>query len=214
MVQELSGAKEEQSRRIAEQLHDSFGQDLLLVKIKLEELLALLPTEDRAPLAEIIAIVASLIHQTRTFIEKLYPEQVCQMGLNRALQYLAEEMRKRHRMPCTVKLDGLPRRMKDEIQQVLFRAVRELLFNVVKHARASRVKIVLARKAGLVLIEVCDNGRGFNRHKSVLSDVSIGRFGLFSIRARLAPLGGDLRIFSRVGRGTRAIITLPMDAEQ
>jgi signal transduction histidine kinase len=82
---------------------------------------------------------------------------------------------------------------------------------VVKHAEASRIEIVVTRKVGSLTIEVCDDGRGFNRHKTVLSDLSIGRFGLFSVRAGLAPLGGDLRIFSRIGKGTKAIIALPID---
>jgi signal transduction histidine kinase len=101
--------------------------------------------------------------------------------------------------------------LKDEVQQILFRAVRELLFNVVKHARASRVEILVTRNVGSLTTEVCDDGRGFDRHKTVFSDLSIGRFGLFSVRADLATLGGGLRIFSRIGKGTKAIITLPID---
>ena len=214
LARELTQVRENESQKFAEHLHDYFGQDLLLVKLKLEQLRDSLTAGRRDALVEIINNVAGLIGQTRTFIEELYPRHVSEVGLNGALQILAGEMRTKHGLACNVKLDVMPKPLKDEVQQVLFRAVRELLCNVVKHARASGIKIVMTHNPGSVVIEVCDNGRGFNRHRIALSDLSIGKFGLFSIRARLSPLGGDLRLFSRVGRGTKAIITLPIDAAQ
>ena len=65
-----------------------------------------------------------------------------------------------------------------------------------------------------IVIEVADDGRGFTADETALSALSIGRFGLFSVRAGLMPLGGGLRIFSRVGKGTRAVITLPIEEDR
>ncbi len=211
LARELTTAKENERQKIAEQLHDEFGQDLVLAKMKLGQLLEKLSPKYIGYAEEIYGIIGDLIRHTRTLINELYPEHLCEIGLTAALQSLAEEMQTKHGIICTAKLDLTPKQLKGEVQQVLFRAVRELLLNVVKHARASRVKIVMTRKPGSVVTRVCDDGQGFDRHKTVLSDLSIGRFGLFSVRARLASLGGDLQIFSHVGKGTRAIITLPID---
>ena len=211
LARELTNVKENERQKIAEQLHDQFGQDLVLAKMKLGQLLEKLPPQYIGCAEEIEEIIGELIHHTRAVINELHPEQLYETGLTAALQSLAEEIQTKHGIICTAKIDLTPKELKDEVQQVLLRAVRELLFNVVKHARASRVKIVMTRKAGSVVTEVCDDGQGFDRHKTVLSDLSIGRFGLFSVRARLAPLRGHLRIFSNVGKGTRAMITLPID---
>ncbi|HVR15966.1 MAG TPA: ATP-binding protein [Candidatus Limnocylindrales bacterium] len=211
LARELTNVKENERQKIAEQLHDQFGQDLVLAKMKLGQLLEKLPPQYIGCAEEIEEIIGELIHHTRAVINELHPEQLYETGLTAALQSLAKEIQTKHGIICTAKIDLTPKELKDEVQQVLLRAVRELLFNVVKHARASRVKIVMTRKAGSVVTEVCDDGQGFDRHKTVLSDLSIGRFGLFSVRARLAPLRGHLRIFSNVGKGTRAMITLPID---
>ena len=211
LARELTTVKENERKKIAEQLHDQFGQDLLLAKMKLGQLVENLPPQYIGHAEEIEEIIGELIHHTRAVINELYPEQLYETGLAAALQSLAEEIQAKHGIICTAKIDWTAKELKDEVQQVLLRAVRELLFNVIKHARASRVKIVMSRKAGSVVTEVSDDGQGFDRHKTVLSDLSIGRFGLFSVRARLAPLRGHLRIFSNVGKGTRAMITLPID---
>ena len=211
---ELACVRDNERQKIAEQLHDEFGQDLLLAKMRLAQLLERLPAHYGGCVKEIVDIIGNLICHTRTVIHELCPQHLCDTGLKAALQSLAKELQIKHGLTCTTKLDFLPKLLNDEAQQILFRAVRELLFNVVKHAQASRVEIVMARKSGSVVTEVRDDGRGFNRHRIALSDLSIGKFGLFSVRARLSPLGGDLRLFSRVGRGTKAIITLPIDAAQ
>jgi signal transduction histidine kinase len=211
LARELSRLKEKERQKIAEQLHDEFGQDLLVAKMRLAELMIRLPPQYRGSVEGVAEIITGLIRQTRTAIAELCPGYLCETGLRAALQSLTEEVQKKHGLTCAARLDLIPKRLKDEVQQILFRAVRELLFNVVKHAQASRVEIVVTRNVGSLTIEMCDDGRGFDCRRNGFSDLSIGRFGLFSVRADLAPLGGDLRIFSRVGKGTKAIITLPID---
>jgi signal transduction histidine kinase len=212
LARELSRVKENERQKIARQLHDEFGQDLLVAKMRLADLMIALPPEYRHSVEEIVETIGGLIRHTRTAIAELCSRNLCEIGIRAALLSLIEELEKKHGLACTARLDLMPKRLEDEVQQILFRAVRELLFNVVKHAHASKVEIVVTRKSGSVAIAVCDDGRGFDRHKRVFSDLSIGKFGLFSVRADLAPLGGDLRIFSRVGKGTEATITLPVVA--
>ena len=211
LARELTRVKEKERQKIAEQLHDEFGQDLLVAKMRLTQLLNKLPPRYGNGVEEVADIIGDLIRRTRTLIDELIPQRLCEHGLKAALQALAKDLQMKHRFICTAKLDLMPKLLKDEVQQVLFRAVRELLFNVVKHARASRVEIAVMRKPGSVAIEVSDDGQGFDPRQTVLSDLSIGRFGLSSVRADLAPLGGILRIFSGIHKGTIAIITMPIE---
>lgn len=212
LARELARVREKERQKMAERLHDEFGQDLIVAKMRLGQLFNSLPGRYGGSLQGIADIITDLIRHTRSAMEELSSQTLCERGLKSALQSLAKELKTKHGINCLAELDAVPDLMKEEAGRVLFRTVRELLFNVVKHAQASEGKILAARKAGAVVIEVSDNGRGFDRHKIPLSDLSIGRFGLFSVRADLASIGADLRIFSRVGKGTRATITLPVDA--
>src|SRR5262245_7468726 len=213
LARELSRVKEKERHKLAAQLHDDFGQDLVLTKMRLAELMNRLPPQYTRHLEGIGEIIAGLIRRTRAAIDELSPEHVCDTGLKPALQSLAEEVQRKHGLACVARLEELPRRLKSEVQQILFRAVRELLFNAVKHAHAGGAKILMARKDRSVTIEVCDDGHGFDRNRPEFSELSIGRFGLFSVRADLATIGADLRIFTRAGKGTRAIISVPLEAE-
>lgn len=212
LARELLHARETERQKVAEWLHDEFGQELVLAKLKLGQLADNLPGRFGGDVGRISEILTGLIRRTRMIIHELYPQPVAARRLEATLQSLAQEIQIKHGIACSAKIELMPKLMNNEVQQVLFRAARELLFNVVKHARASQVKIVATRKPGSVAIEVSDDGQGFDPHKTVPSNVSSGRFGLLSVRANLARLGGDLRLSSRVGEGTRAIITLPIDS--
>ena len=92
----------------------------------------------------------------------------------------------------------------------LFRSARELLLNVVKHARASSVRLEVAREEGTMRITVADDGAGFDPTDLRISD-EMSRFGLFSVRERMAALGGMLELDSAPGRGTRVSLEVPLD---
>jgi signal transduction histidine kinase len=205
----LADVKEHERRKLAEQLHDDFSQDLFLAKMKLGHLVNL-PRPYNVCVEEIDAIIAGLICRTRTAIHTLSSQQVSEAGLGAALQGLMDDTQAKHGLICSGRFEVPPRTLKQEVQQLLYRSVRELLFNVVKHAKAERVEISMTCTSDFIVIEVADDGRGFTADETTLSALSIGRFGLFSVRAGLTPLGGDLRIFSRAGKGTRAVITLPI----
>jgi signal transduction histidine kinase len=122
---------------------------------------------------------------------------------------LVEDLQIRDAIVCSAKLDVLLDKFTAEAKYVLYRAVRELLLNVRKHARASRVNINVSRKDSSMRIEVRDNGCGFDVHKLSVPHDS-GGFGLSSVRADLRSIGADLQISSRIGRGTRATIAIAM----
>ena len=192
--------------KIAEYLHDEFGPALVVAKIKLGLLSEKLPKQLIGCVNEISDILNDLVRRTRGSIQDLASNQVCQTGLQTSIALLIDDLQIRYGIICSVKLHPLLDKFPDEAKYVLYRAVRELLVNVAKHARASRVNINVSRKEASVRIELKDNGCGFAGHKASRT----GGFGLLSVRADLATIGAGLRIFSRIGRGTRAIIAIPL----
>jgi signal transduction histidine kinase len=210
LARELASARERERHKIADQIHDGMGQDILVAKFKLGQLAEELPLQYRDAIHDINEIIDVVIRETRGMIQDLYPQQLFELGLPSALQSLATEMQSKYRLICTTKLESPSKPLHEDVQLVIFAAVRELLVNVVKHAQASTAKVTMKCRPGFIVVEVCDNGRGFNPDRLPLSDVSTGHFGLFSLRSRLVPLGGSLRMVSRLGKGTKAILTVSL----
>ncbi|MDO9081464.1 MAG: ATP-binding protein, partial [Desulfuromonadales bacterium] len=93
---------------------------------------------------------------------------------------------------------------------LLFRAIRELLVNIVKHAEARCIQISCRRKNDQIVVVVADDGHGFNTASSVTPSPQRGGFGLFSIRERLHPLGGEMTVDAACGQGTRVTLLAPL----
>jgi signal transduction histidine kinase len=96
------------------------------------------------------------------------------------------------------------------VRAILFRNVKELLFNVVKHARANKVSIRLEDRNSSIKIIVEDDGIGFDPRAAIHAGSKMGGFGLFSIEERMVDLGGSLEIASEPGQGTEAILLVPL----
>lgn len=214
LASELSLSEERERRTLAERLHDHTGQLLCMAKIKLEEL------EDSAPngslqssLKEIQGMIEKSIDNTRSLIYELSPPILHGVGFEAAVDLLAEDMRQQH-FGIKVEGDGQADQLDKEVRHFLFRVVRELLFNVVKHAQASQVEINIQRVNTSLQIIVADNGVGFQGEKPWSSANASQGFGLFSIRERVTYFGGSLSIDSPPGQGTRVILTMPMDYQK
>jgi signal transduction histidine kinase len=106
-------------------------------------------------------------------------------------------------------LNGPKLEIPNDLVVTLFRSVRELMYNVIKHARAENITINLMNSDGRMIIEVTDDGIGFGPLKDEDANDETGNFGLFSIKEQLGCFGGKLTINSAVGQGTRAVIECP-----
>jgi signal transduction histidine kinase len=209
LYSQVARLKETEGLTLAEYLHDEFGPALMVAKMKLELLSDDLPKRFVGSANEITEILSDLMRRTRGAIQDLASDPACRSGLRAGIASLIDDLQIRHGIVCAAKLDPLLDKFTEEAKYVLYRAVRELLLNIRKHARASRVKINVSRKDSSVKIEVRDNGCGFAGHKPSAPHDS-GGFGLSSVRADLTSIGADLLISSRIGRGTRAVIVIPV----
>jgi len=206
LTAEVSLTEERERRRIAQDLHDHIGQLLVLAKMKLSSFHTIFGEQIVKPVEEISDLLDNAIRYTRSLTAELSPPVLYELGLEAAILWYAEQMQMRHKIKVVVEVDKTPIPLADEMRGLLFRAVRELLHNIVKHAKARNVSITLTGQTEGITIVITDDGVGFNID---LTNEQQHGYGLFSIQERLRYIDGSLTIESEPGKGTRAIIVAP-----
>jgi len=208
LASELSLTEERERRRLATDLHDHIGQALAISKIKLGILQkSAAAAKIVGPLGEIRELMEQMIHDTRSLTFELSLPVLYELGFEAAVEWFAKHVRSQHGIMVDVQKDLQAIPMEDELKVLLFRFVRELMLNIVKHARARHAQVNIKRDGPEVLIKVEDDGVGMD--DSQIGSKS-GGFGLFSIRERLHYLGGRLEVESLPRGGTRATLRVPL----
>ena len=207
---ELILTEERERREIATDLHDVIGQTLAMAKMRAGALRGACAGPDAAAgLKDLASFIDEAILATRSLTFQLASPILYELGLESALERLAEDTRKRHGLSVEFSGDGRNKPLPTETSVMIFKAVRELLMNAVKHSKASAVKVGVRRAAGKIAVTVRDNGRGFSPEAAGYGNDRRG-FGLFSIREKVSHLGGAFRLNTRPGAGTLAVITAPL----
>ncbi|MHB8067730.1 MAG: sensor histidine kinase [Desulfobaccales bacterium] len=213
----LSLAEERERRRLAVYLHDQIGHALALANIKLGELQKSIPGKfpgfPAGELEKTGNLLEQAIRDTRSLTSKISSPILYELGLEAALESLAEQIHQDHSLAVRFTADAPPKPLDDDVRVLLFQAVNELLVNVVKHARAHNVEISMRREGGNLKVEVGDDGVGFQVPQRGPSRREPCGFGLFSIRERLRPCGGFLEVHSAPGAGTHVVLTVPLAAD-
>jgi len=211
LASELSLAEERERRRISIDLHDHIGQALAISKIKLGELRELASSTNLAKsLGEINELIGEAVKYTRSLTFDLSPPILYELGFEAAVEWLTEQIQEQHGILIDFVDDMKPKPMSEEIRVLLFKVVRELLFNVVKHAKARNVKVSILKDEGEIRITVHDDGVGFNTFEVNSNLGRTGGFGFFNIRERVGHLGGRFEIESKPGLGTRVSLMVPL----
>ncbi len=215
LASELSLTEERERRRLATVLHDHIAQLLVVAKGKFEKVQESSLFRSLAkPMEEIRKLIEESIRYTRSLVFELSPPILYDLGLEPAMEWLAEHMQQQYGLVVAVEDDAQPKPLDNEARVLLFRAVRELLFNVLKHAQASCTKVCMGRVGEHLRIIVEDNGIGFAPEQLGSSSGTMGGFGLFSIRERLNYFGGSMEIESTPGEVTRVILSLPLRTDK
>ena len=209
LTEELLLTEERQRQRIAAALHDSISQSLAFAKRELGVLERQTQGDMRKSLEEVCEQISQAIDQVRDLTLELAPSALYTLGLEAAIEDLADQFSDGDGFLCEVHGSEEPKPLTDEVKSLLYRSVRELLVNVSKHARAKNVVIDVQREESTIRITVDDDGRGFS--PAQVKGVAGGGFGLFSIQQRLTHVGGKLVIESGEGKGTRVTLIAPLD---
>jgi len=210
LASELSLVEEQERRTIATELHDQIGQTLSVIKMRCFSLRENLSSPEQLQyLDEIFELVQQTIQDTRSLTFELSPPVLYELGLVAAIEWLAEQFQDKHELRCLVESDNLPKPLNDDIKIVLFRSVRELLVNTVKHAQAKTVRITIRGMKDTIRIRVTDDGLGYDQADNNQGN-NTHAFGLFSISERIRHLGGELEIDSKPGKGTMVTLLAPL----
>jgi signal transduction histidine kinase len=211
LASELSLTEERERRRLGTDLHDHIGQALAVSKIKLGVLQKSITAEKQAKsLSEVRELIDQMIQDTRSLTFELSLPVLYELGFEAAVEWFARHVRSQHGLQVDVQKDMLPIPMDDEIKVLLFRSVRELMINIVKHAQARNARVTIRRERDDVSIAVEDDGVGIKDLRQDSRLKSNGGFGLFSIRERLRYLGGQVQMEPGSGRGTRITLVVPL----
>ncbi len=212
LSKELLLTEERERRRIASELHDRIGYTLTNVSIRLGSLRQMTrESKQESTLMEINDLVQQSIQDTHTLIFDISPPVLYDFGLKAAIEWLIERTEKEHGLSVEFDLDEELESTDDSFNVLIFGAVRELLFNIVKHAKADSASISIIRSATILTIIVADNGKGFDTKDMGTHSDRLSGFGLFSIKERLSHLNGQLEIVSALGKGTRVTLSVPMN---
>lgn len=210
---ELALSEERERRRIAQALHDRIGQVLALVNIKLG---ASLELTTEAPvyreLLDVRRLVGEIITDSRQLTFELSPPMLYELGLEAALDWLAETVERDYGVRVDCRFPSHPVALDEVPRVVLFQCVRELVVNACRHARVDTVQVRLRRSSDTVSVTVSDEGVGMDLARLRRPDQTRG-FGLFSTRERIGDLGGSFSIESEPGRGLRVELTLPVSPD-
>jgi PAS domain S-box-containing protein len=209
LTSEVSLTEERERRRLAIELHDQITQKMILFKINLGTLREEeLPPKLAGPLDEIYQHLDQIIRDTRSLTFDLSSPTLYELGLEAAIrEWLYDEVQQKHGIHTEFEDDEQPKPLDDDVRAVLYRAVRELLVNVVKHAQAQKVKVSIGKDNNNVRIVVADDGIGFVPSPQLNKT---GGFGFFSIREGLNYLGGSIEIGSKPGQGTHITLIAPI----
>ena len=210
MAVELGLMEECERRKLAEALHDELGQVLSIAKIKLATLDLNGGRGDvKGAIKEIDDLIGQANESVRSLAFQMSPLVLFNVGLLAAVEWLADEMRKKYGLGVAIHDDGAPKPLSEATNTILFRALRELLVNAAKHSGVQWTEVSLRRRDGALVVTVADHGKGFDPQ----ADGSRTGFGLDSIRERMGYLGGTMQIKSHPGDGTIITLSVPLDLE-
>lgn len=210
LASELTQAEQRERRRIAQTLHDHLQQLLVAAKMRLDRLHANVkdPTQQKAA-RQIDELLSESIEASRNLTVQLSPPVLHDRGLVAAIEWLSRQFAKEHDLKVELLAIDDVEVLDEHVRDFLFQTVRELLFNVVKHAGVSEAQVVV-RRAGPELLQVTvrDEGKGCDPRR-LLEGSSEEGFGLFHAQRRVEFLGGTFEVESGDGGGCAVSITVP-----
>ena len=211
LMRALTMAEQEERQRIAHVLHDDLQQQLYGLDLTLN-LLRNRPSEEAAQRLhnQAAEVLDQAMHLTRTLSTELSPPVLKSSGLEDLLHWLALRKEKQYDLEVDVEVRGEVRVPEHNLRVLLYQALREVLFNVVKHAGVHHARMTAWEEAGEVLVQVEDGGAGFDMAVQKEEVPTEGGFGLSNMRERLSLVGGRFHIDSKPGDGTRVILAVPI----
>ena len=220
LLRRLASAQEEEQRRISRELHDQIGQTVTGLSLGLRALEQGMAKPDAAATAQVrwleqlAAQIGRDIHRTAS---DLRPTAIDDLGIFRAIEAYVAEWQERYGVRVDIQTFGRDNALPPDVAAVLYRLVQEGLTNVLKHARAGKVSIVLEKKPEGLALVLEDDGIGFDPESVGRNTGGVGQasgLGLSGMKERVALLGGTIAVESALGKGSTIFVQIPLEAQE
>lgn len=208
----LGRAQEDERRRLSRELHDEMAQRLAGLSLELSALEPLIKpfSAGTAKIEALQRLVGDLGCSVHRIAVELRPAALDDLGLSLALSNYVEEWSQRCAIPVDLHISGLERRAPEAVETAVYRIVQEALTNVVKHARATRVSLVIRATEHHLQAVIEDNGIGFGADGQPPGGTAPSQLGLAGMDERASLLGGSVTVESAPGRGTSLYVRIPV----
>lgn len=202
---------EEGMRRVSRELHDGICQALMAIKLDLTFLQRRMPESLRGAVHDVRAQVIDVVQGVRQMSQLIHPPVLDDFGIVAAMESVAAKYREASELEIQVTAPDPTIRCAAPIELMLFRAFQEAVINAMKHAGARRMMVRLALEDDVVVLEISDDGKGFDAQAYFRKPPASAGLGLIGIRERVAHFGGVFRVTSRIGVGTRMYLSVPAE---
>lgn len=213
LMAQLMSIQERERSRISAELHDELGQALMVLRMDVSALQDKLRKDQvqlKKECSRLLSYITDIVDNVRRLCWDLGPYLMEGLGLSASLQNLIEEMCKKHNFTCSLDLQEIDARLSLETQTKIYRILQESLTNIVKHAGAAHISVTLKRDGARLLLEVADQGQGFNLEEVSARPAPSRGLGLTAMMERARQAGGSLEVASKIGQGTTITLTLPL----
>ncbi len=199
---QLIKSQEDERKRVASELHDSLGQDLLVIKN-----LALLNKNKSDQFDEISKVAGTAIDEVRRISYNLHPYQLDRLGLTRAISSMFSNLENVSSVNFNLQIDDIDGLFSKEQEINIYRIIQECINNIIKHSAAEKAMVTAQKWNAELLLEISDNGKGFNFEAAKLESKG---FGLKSLNNRVSFLGGNLEFGSSKNYKTQIKVRIPI----
>jgi signal transduction histidine kinase len=199
-AQQLLNAQEQERQRIAKDLHDSVGQNILFIKNQLQSK----ERDDNL----LVKSIDTALEEVRSISKNLYPNQLEKYGLKSAVEALGEQVQASSGIFISSDLEGIDEALNKNVQINFYRIIQEFVNNSIKHSGASAIRITAEQSPSEIKLTVQDNGKGFDKQE--VEKKASTSFGLLNMEERIKMLKGKVSIESEIGKGTKSTFTIPV----
>ncbi|QTA79889.1 Two component system response regulator/histidine kinase [Desulfonema limicola] len=208
---EMLFIEERERRLIAVELHENIGQNLALLKMKIRELARKKHLSEYDEISEdVLELTDQIIQETRYLTFETSPPILYELGLGVTIQWLIEKFESQYDIEIEFINNDESDIMDEQSKFVIYRVIRELIVNIIKHSKAKKARVSIGRESSNMILVVEDYGIGFDTAKMKSSFNKNKSFGLFSINERLAYIGGEMDIQSAPGSNTKISLLVPL----
>ena len=211
-ARQLILSQENERKRVAAELHDGLGQNLLLIKNRLALAAGRRadPDELARQLEAATAATSRAIGEVRAIARALRPVALDQIGLTKSLEWIVEQLGEGSATKFSTELDTIDGLLAPELEMTLFRIIQEGLTNITRHAQAKQVILEVKRETAALRVALWDDGCGFDVEKLRQEPEARRGLGLTGMDERVKYLGGSLEFQSTPGHGTRITVRVPL----